>query len=92
MTKVMFQIGLLAFFVAAVIFGTQGMPVMDAIARAFIVFIAVVAGQVAVLVVASGMKRAPEPVAPVADQSSRSEEGAAEDQEPPTTQASASAA
>ncbi|MBK7258337.1 MAG: hypothetical protein IPI01_11160 [Ignavibacteriae bacterium] len=92
MTKVMFQIGLLAFFVSAVIFGTQGAPVMDAIARAFIVFIAVVAGQVVVLVVASGMKGKPTPVASVAEPTPRSDEGAAEDQEPPTTQASASAA
>ena len=92
MTKVMFQIGLLAFFVSAVIFGSQGMPVMAAIARAFIVFIAVVAGQIIVLVVASGMKRAPQPAAPVVEQSTRSDEGAAEDQEPPTTQTSASAA
>ena len=92
MTKVMFQIGLLAFFVSAVIFGTQGAPVMDAIARAFIVFISVVAGQVVVLVVASGMKGKPAPVASAAEPTPRSDEGAAEDQEPPTTQASASAA
>ena len=72
MTKVMFQIGLLAFFVSAVVFGTQGLPVMDAIARAFIVFIAVVAGQVAVLVVASGMRGKPVPVAPVAEPTPRS--------------------
>jgi hypothetical protein len=92
MTKVMFQIGLLAFFVSAVVFGMQGLPVMDAIARAFIVFIAVVAGQLAVLVVASGMRRAPEPAAPVSEQAPRSEVGAAEEQEPPTSQASATAA
>lgn len=91
MTKVMFQIGLLAFFVSAVIFGTQGLSLMDMVARSFIVFIAVVAGQVLVLVVASAMKRAPEP--PVAAQaSSRNEEGSAGEQEPPTTQASATAA
>jgi hypothetical protein len=91
MTKVMFQIGLLAFFVSVVIFGTQGLALMDMIARSFIVFIAVVAGQVIVLVVASGMKRAPAPPARV-QVSSRSDEGNAGEQEPPTTQASATAA
>lgn len=91
MTKVMFQIGLLAFFVSAVIFGTQGLSLMDMVARSFIVFIAVVAGQVLVLVVASAMKSAPKP--PVAAQaSSRDEEGSAGEHEPPTTQASATAA
>jgi hypothetical protein len=91
MTKVIFQIGLLSFFVSAVIFETQGLAVIDMIARAFIVFIAVVLGQVIVLVVASGMKRAPErPTA--AQASSRSDEGNAGEQEPPTTQASATAA
>jgi hypothetical protein len=91
MTKVMFQIGLLAFFVSAVVFGTQGFSVMDMVARAFIVFIAVVAGQVIVLVVASGMKRAPVPPAGV-HASSRNEGGDAGEQEPPTSQASATAA
>jgi hypothetical protein len=47
---------------------------------------------VAVLVVASGMRRAPETPHPVHEQASRNEEGAAGEQEPPTTQASASAA
>jgi hypothetical protein len=91
MTKVMFQIGLLSFFVSAVIFGIQGLAVMDMIARAFIVFIAMVAGQLIVLVVASGMKRAPERPA-AAQASSRSDDGSAVEQEPPATQTSATAA
>ena len=91
MTKVMFQVGLLAFFVSAVVFGTQGFALMDMVARSFIVFIAVIAGQVLVLVVASAMKSAPEP--PVAAQaSSHAPEGSAGEQEPPTTPASATAA
>jgi hypothetical protein len=90
MTKVMFQIGLLSFFVAAVIFGTQGLPVMDAVARAFIVFIAVVGAQVVVLVVASSMRRAPEHVA-MPEAAPRAQDGGAGEQEPPTTQASATA-
>ncbi len=90
MTKVMFQIGLLAFFVSAVIFGTQGLPVMDAIARAFIVFIAVVGAQVIVLVVASSMRRPPEPVRHP-EVAPRGDEGGADDQSTPTTQAPATA-
>ena len=90
MTKVMFQIGLLAFFVSAVIFGTQGLPVMDAIARAFIVFIAVVGAQVVVLVVASGMKRVPEHhVAP--GPTAQVDDGGQGEQDTPTTQAPATA-
>jgi hypothetical protein len=92
MTKVMVQIGLLAFFVSAVIFGTEGLPVMDAVARAFIVFIAVVGAQVVVLVVASSMKRQQEPV-PLPEPGQGREEAKAEGEgEPPTTQTSATAA
>ncbi|HUI64814.1 MAG TPA: hypothetical protein VL126_08225 [Bacteroidota bacterium] len=42
MNKIIFQLGLLAFCVSAVFFGTQEMTLMETIARAFIVFIAVV--------------------------------------------------
>jgi len=41
MNKIIFQIGLLGFCVSAVLFGTQGMSLMETVARAFIVFIAV---------------------------------------------------
>lgn len=92
MTKVMVQIGLLAFFVSAVIFGTEGLPIMDAVARAFIVFIAVVGAQVVVLVVASSMKKHPEP-APLPEPAQRNEQASPEGEgEPPTTQTSATAA
>jgi hypothetical protein len=92
MTKVMFQIGLLAFFIAAVIFGPEGLPIMDAVARAFIVFMAVVGAQVIVLVVASSMKKHPEAARP-AEPLQQTEQSRPEgNEEPPTTQTSASAA
>jgi hypothetical protein len=56
MTKVMFQVGLLGFFVATVFFGTQGMPLMDMVLRSFIVFMAVVLGQTAIFVMVASMK------------------------------------
>ena len=57
MTKVVLQVGLLAFCVSVVLFGTQGLPLFDIIARAFIVFIAVVIAQVVLLMVATNMRR-----------------------------------
>jgi hypothetical protein len=42
LNKLIFQLGLLAFFVAAVVFGLEHNPVMEILSRAFIVFIAVV--------------------------------------------------
>lgn len=57
MTKIVFQVGFLAFFVSAVLFGTQGLPLFDIIARGFIVFIAVVTCQVVILMMATSMKR-----------------------------------
>jgi hypothetical protein len=59
MTKVVLQVGMLAFLVSAVLFGTQGLPLFDVIARAFIVFIGVVFVQVVLLIVATNMKRTP---------------------------------
>ena len=53
MNKIIFQIGLLAFCVASVVFMTQDMDVMGAIARAFIVFIVVVSSLAVLLFVAS---------------------------------------
>lgn len=53
MNKIIFQVGLLAFCVASVIFMTQDMDVMDAIARAFIVFIVVVSAFALILFVLS---------------------------------------
>jgi hypothetical protein len=56
MTKIMLQIGTLAFFVSAVFFGSQGIMLMDILTRSFIVFIAVVAGQAVLLMAMSAMK------------------------------------
>jgi hypothetical protein len=56
MTRIMLQIGTLAFFVSAVFFGSQGLPLMDIVTRSFIVFIAVVAGQAVLLMAMSAMK------------------------------------
>lgn len=56
MTKVMFQVGLLAFFISAILFGTQGMPLMDMILRAFIVFVATVLVQAVIFVMVASMK------------------------------------
>ena len=55
MNKIIFQIGLLAFCIAAVVFGTQGMGVLDMVARAFIVFVAVVCAAALILIVASSL-------------------------------------
>jgi hypothetical protein len=41
MNKIIFQIGALAFFVSVVAFSTQKYPMLDAVARAFIIFIIV---------------------------------------------------
>jgi hypothetical protein len=57
MTKVMFQVGLLGFFVSALYFGMQGMPLMDMVLRSFIVFIAVVLMQAAIFVSVASMKK-----------------------------------
>jgi hypothetical protein len=62
MTKVMFQVGLLGFFVSALYFGTQGMPLMDMVLRSFIVFIAIVVGQAVLFVVLATMKSKPQNV------------------------------
>ena len=42
MNKIIYQIGLLSFFVTSVVFGLQGFSLFDTISRAFIVFIGVV--------------------------------------------------
>jgi hypothetical protein len=56
MTKVVFQVGMLGFFVSAIYFGTQGMLLMDMVLRSFIVFIAIVLGQTVVFVIVASMK------------------------------------
>ena len=42
MNKIIFEIGLLAFCVSFVIFGTQGNDLLETVSRAFIVFMVVV--------------------------------------------------
>ena len=42
MAKLIFQIGLLAFFVSVVVFGLQDYPLFDVILRAFIVCVGVI--------------------------------------------------
>jgi len=41
MKTVVFEVGLLGFFVSAVVFGAEGVTLFDVIARAFIVFIGI---------------------------------------------------
>jgi hypothetical protein len=41
MNKIIYQIGLLSFFVTSVVFGVQGFSLFDTIIRAFIVFVGV---------------------------------------------------
>ena len=41
MNKIIFQLGALAFFVSLVAFSTERYPILDTVARAFIVFIIV---------------------------------------------------
>lgn len=41
MNKIIFQIGMLSFFVTSVVFGLQGFSLFETISRAFIVFIGV---------------------------------------------------
>jgi cobalamin synthase len=53
MNKIIFQIGLLGFCVSAVLFGTQGMSLMETVARAFIVFIVVVCAIAVVMLMSS---------------------------------------
>ena len=53
MNKIIFQIGMLGFCVAAVFFGMQGMSLMETVARAFIVFIVVVCAIAVVLLMSS---------------------------------------
>ncbi|HUI10283.1 MAG TPA: hypothetical protein VL221_08145 [Bacteroidota bacterium] len=54
MNKIIFQIGMLGFCVAAVVFGSQGLTLMETVARSFIVFIIVVCA-LALMLFASSM-------------------------------------
>ena len=74
MTKILFQIGLLAFFVSSVVFGLQGIPIFDTITRAFVVFIGTVLIGALVLILTSriavaGIKSGEEENAQIEDRS-----------------------
>ncbi len=53
MNKTIFEVGLLSFCVASVVFGTQGLGLLETVAHAFIVFIVVVSGIAVVLLVSA---------------------------------------
>lgn len=53
MKSIIFEIGLLAFFVSAVAFGSQGSSLFETISRAFIVFVCVELTATAALAIAS---------------------------------------
>jgi hypothetical protein len=50
MNKTIIQLGILAFCVSAVVFGTQDMRLIDTVARSFIVFVAVIAMSAGVII------------------------------------------
>ncbi|MBW7886924.1 MAG: hypothetical protein H3C35_01010 [Bacteroidetes bacterium] len=55
MNKIIFQIGLLAFCVTAVVYASMGMDIVEIIAKAFVVFIATIGALLGVVFVASMM-------------------------------------
>ncbi len=57
MNKVIFQLGLLAFCVASVLFGIQDMSFLEVVARAFLVFVIIVCAIAAILMIASSLAR-----------------------------------
>lgn len=65
MNKIIFQIGILGFCVAAVIFGGSGGSLFDIISRSFIVFVGIVLAATAIVLVGGTMivnnAREPEP-------------------------------
>jgi hypothetical protein len=61
MNKTIFEVGLLSFCVASVMFGTQGMGLLETVAHAFIVFMAVVSGIALVLVVSASFTTKADP-------------------------------
>ena len=55
MTRVVFQMGMLSFCVAAVYFGLERSDIFEILGKSFIVFTAVVCGGIVVLLVLSGL-------------------------------------
>jgi|WetSurMetagenome_2_1015567.scaffolds.fasta_scaffold530463_2 hypothetical protein len=57
LNKVVFQIGLLAFCISAVIFATERVHLLEAVSRSFIVFVGVVLVSAGVFAAAATMSR-----------------------------------
>jgi hypothetical protein len=55
MNKLIFQIGILGFCIAAVVYGGSGGSVLDIVSRSFIVFIGIVLAVMAVVLVGGTM-------------------------------------
>jgi len=53
MSKIIFQIGLLAFCIAAVVYASLGMTLLDIIARAFIIFIVTIGALIGIVFASS---------------------------------------
>ena len=66
MNKTIFEIGLLAFCIAVVVFGMQGLPIMEIVTRAFIVLVAVVVGGALLVTALLVMAEKAKPAEPVA--------------------------
>jgi len=49
MNKIIFQVGLLAFCISTVVFSVLGSPLLEVLAKAFIVFIAAIVGMIVIL-------------------------------------------
>jgi hypothetical protein len=55
MNKLIFQIGILGFCIAAVVYGGSGGSILDIVSRAFIVFVGIVLAVTAILLVGGTM-------------------------------------
>jgi SNF family Na+-dependent transporter len=53
MNKIIFQIGLLAFCVSAVVYATQGMSFLDVVARSFIIFMVTIGVLIGIVIIVS---------------------------------------
>jgi hypothetical protein len=53
MNKLIFQVGLLAFFVSIVVLSSNNVPLVETVSRSFVVFIIVAAGAVGILLMKS---------------------------------------
>jgi succinate-acetate transporter protein len=55
MSKIIFQVGLLAFCISTVVFSIYGSPLLEVIAKSFIIFIAAVIGMIAIIFASSAL-------------------------------------